>query len=128
MKKITENTDIENILMSFDSSVITADKVSGHYISKISMQTKYLSENDILMLSEFMRFKSDEYHVFYILLDQANNPIKFESESMARSMAMQIKSNLKKQFLFSIYRKTKIKILPKIKHSDNIPIKFIEIK
>lgn len=86
-----------------------------------------LSDIEKDALFRYMPFIVEDDELRLYILNNISNRIIFENFKSAKLTAEMHKDNLLKQFLFSMYRKDKIKILPYQESSDSIPIKFVEI-
>jgi hypothetical protein len=126
--KIIKNTNLDSLFDSLRFAKVKVSKVEDKYSASIYFYSRDISLEDSQILIDYMRFKFDDNYLTYNVSNANNEIINFESEISANSTAVQIKMNLSRQLSFSIFRKSGIKILPKVKSSDNIPIKFIEIK
>lgn len=126
--KLTKKSDVQFIFDAIEDINIELINENNKYIAKLSLPIEKSNDDISFMLTEFMRFEISEDEIFYLLSNADNKVIQYDNESVAMGVAEAIKRNFGRQISFSIFRKTGLKFLPKNKSSDNIPIKFIEIK
>lgn len=123
--KINNNASLDSLFVLLEHAKIEVSEENKKYSSAIYFNIEDILPEQAEILVHFMRFHIKKNTLSYQLLNAANKIIYFDSKLIANITTEQIKNNLSRQLSFSIFRKTGIKILPKTKVSDNIPIKFI---
>lgn len=126
--KINKDSNLQFIFDLSNALTTEVIKLDDSYISKINVPEEMVNCDVSSVLIKFMRFEIAENELCFFVSNANNEIIRYEDYDSAKKVAENIKNNFSKQLSFSIFRKTGLKFLPKKKASDNIPIKFIEIK
>ena len=123
MLKIKES-QVQSLVVKIKSSTVYCESNNEQFLSGFVFKSNKLTIEEAEIFSSHMRLESKNGNYFY-LIDSNGLPMSFKTIEQAEQAAYQIKPNLVRQLVFSIFRKTGIKVLPNNELSDNIPIKFI---